>query len=249
MTKQVISTNSIIERFPALVSSDNDGEANNMADGEKIDVNDLLRIRVPGLGSSNWVINSITGETSVKELYGIILSQSLTRNLYLSSFEESGGKDFPICSSSNSIFGNLSIDFSQEKFSKKYPNLPLPTGDCTKCHFSEWGTKLNSFGEKTKGKECQQRRVLLLLLAGASMPVVFSIPPSGLANIKGYLLRLMDEKLKYWKVITRIGLVQDKSSSGIKYSRPTFSLLESIQPENWHLVSVYLEYLKSKLFK
>lgn len=231
--------------FPMLTNPET---INNLAEGEKLTFADLTKVTVPTGGGLNWTVEKLNGQESTKEITGIILSQVLTRALYASTFEESGGQEPAVCLSNDSIEGHLNSDaLPHGEFPERLVKIGHPTGNCETCPFAQWGTKLKADGNFGRGQMCQQRRVLLFLTPGTNMPLLVSIPAGGLKNIKRYLVGLQAVGLKHWQIITNIGLASDKNTDGIKFLRPVFSPVELIPKENWERITTYIDTLKAQL--
>lgn len=237
-------SNEFTNRFPALTHQE---IINNLAEGEKLNIADLTKVTVPTGGSLSWTIEKISGQESSKELTGIILSQMLSRSLYASTYEENGGQESAICFSKDSIIGQLNPELPNGELPEKLAKIGNPSGSCENCPFSQWGTKLKGDGSFSRGQMCQQRRILFFLSPESNMPLLVSIPASGLKNIKRYLIGLQSVGLKYWQTITAIKLVSDKNIDGIKFSRPVFSPVEFVPKENWEKVASYIDILNNTL--
>jgi hypothetical protein len=245
--KSLATSTEFTSHFPALTNPET---INNLAEGEKLSLADLTKVTVPTGGGLAWIVEKLNGQESIKELTGIILSQALPRALYATTFEESGGLEPAVCLSNDSITGHLNPEvLPNGEFPEKFSKIGHPTGICEKCPFAQWGTKLKGDGSLGRGRMCQQRRILLFLTPGTSMPLLVSIPPSGLKNAKHYLVELQSVGLNHWQIVTNIGLIPDKNADGIKFSRPIFSPVELIPKENWDHITTYLENLKAQLAK
>ena len=243
--KSLVTLTEFIDHFPALTNQET---INNLAEGEKLSLADLTKVTVPTGGGLAWMVEKLNGQESIKELTGIILSQALPRALYASTFEESGGQEPAVCLSNDSITGHLNSEaLPKGEFPERLVKIGNPTGHCENCPFAQWGTKLKGDGSFGHGQMCQQRRVLLFLTPETSMPLLVSIPPSGLKNIKHYLVELQSVGLKHWQIVTRIGLMPDKNADGIKFSRPVFILSGVIPQDNWEQITTYMKDFKAQL--
>ena len=230
-------------QYPALKNGT--GTPNNLAKGETISFPDLTKVTVPTGGLTSWNVESAEGQKSVKTLKGIIVAQALTRALYASSYEDSGGEEPALCFSADSITGNINAN-PEIKVPEKLKDIGMPSGECDNCPFSKFGTKpkRDGFG---RGQACQQRRLLMLLTAESCIPLLVSIPAGGLRNAKKYLVDLQAMGLEYWQTETSIELVQDKNRDGIKFSRPVFKMNEKLPLDACKQVKRYLESFNSQI--
>jgi len=215
------------DTFPALRES----SINNLTYGERLNVSDIPRIKVPTGGLNKWVLEAFDGPQTINSLEGIIISQALIRALYARPFEETGGVDSPACFSHNSISGHFDRKIQLPDSLRIFGE---PSENCSMCPFSQYGTRIRGGGQA-----CQQRRVLLLITKESSMPVLVSIPPSGLHSAKRFMLGLASLGLEFWQVVTELTLVEARNKDGIRYSKPVFNLSERLPQSMFSSIQKY----------
>jgi hypothetical protein len=167
----------------------------NLGIGGQIRTSDFDRIKVPSGGQLAWMVPGLEGETPEKTVSGILIYWRDSRVYWEHSFSDSGGGSPPQCSSDDGIRG-----------------IGDPGGECAACPLSQWG-------EDGEAQACRQVRVLFLLRPDAFLPVVVSCPPTSIAPIKKYFMRLASKGVPYYGVITQLGLESTQSVGGIKYAR------------------------------
>lgn len=166
--------------------------------GERLRFSDLDQVKIPTGGMTQWTVQSAEGEQYTPALTGIIVHQQNNRAYYQSEF--SGGNEPPDCSSSDGVtpFGNPGDE------------IRLSGRTCEDCPLSQFGSGKNG------GQACRQSRRVYLVRPDSLLPVVITLSPTSLANMRRYLLRL--GTIPYWSVVTRFTLKQAVSKNGIKYS-------------------------------
>ena len=139
----------------------------------------------------------------VPELVGVIVHHRAMNAYWKDAY--AGGNTPPDCASMDGHTGTVA-----------------ETGECRDCKTCP----LNQFGSDADGrsKACKNMRRLYLLLAGEPLPLVFTIPPTGLKGFKNYLSkRVVLRGKRAHQVVTRITLKKEKNATGIAYSQPVFT--------------------------
>jgi len=175
-------------------------------EGESLHAHDLDRVKVPSGGSTTWEVPSLDGEVSMKVIEGVIVSRA-TRRAYWSNPEPTD--EAPQCSSEDGVEG-----------------VGDPGGPCTECPFNEWGSS-----PKGAGKACKETRQLFVVQPDSLIPIVVTVPPASLANVKAYLLRLLRAQIKGTDVITKISLEKVNNKQGTPYARVLLAAGERLDPE------------------
>lgn len=164
---------------------------------ERVTDRDLDRITLPLGGSQNWAVPTLDGEESVKSLDGIIVHWTSPRAYWTDSMDGVGGSTPPDCFSPDGEFGTGD-----------------PGGDCFTCPLNQWGS-----ADHGSGKACKEKRMLFLLRPNSMLPVVVQVPSTSIQPLKRYFLRLADNAMPYWTVVTQLKLEKAQSGGGIAYSR------------------------------
>lgn len=86
--------------------------------------------------------------------------------------------------------------------------------DCAKCPLSQWG----SDPKNGVGKMCGEKRRLLLLIDGWTLPARFDLPPTSIKAWDKYCSALAARKSAFWAVWTEFTLDSAKSIGGQKYN-------------------------------
>jgi hypothetical protein len=187
--------------------------------GEKLEVFDLDRIRVPAGGSLTWEIPTLTGEEEAKTVEGVVIAFSDRRAFWRESFDATGGGTPPDCSSDDCIVG-----------------VGDPGGTCATCALAKFGSARDGEGD---GQACKQVRLLFLVRPADLLPIVVAVPPSSLKNVRRHFLRLASQSMPYYGVVWSFELAKDKSKGGITYSKIVPKLKAVLPPEEAARMKAY----------
>lgn len=192
----VISDDGGPDMFPALYVEEGSDLSEALQEnfgGEGIQPGDLERVTVPAGGALSWEVPTIDGEgDSVKTLEGVIVSWARPRAYWDRDLEETGGGQPPDCTSDDGVHGSGMYGPGSED---------NPTGACETCPMNEWGS-----GRDGRGKACKEMRVLYLLQEGNVLPVTVTLPPTSIAPLRRYMLRLANQGIPYYGVVTKLAL-------------------------------------------
>ncbi|HUU70701.1 MAG TPA: hypothetical protein VM186_14325 [Planctomycetota bacterium] len=179
--------------------------------GLELTANDLERIKVPSSGSTMWTYETLEGECSEKQIVGVIIYHKLVRLYWAKKIDEGGSGQPPDCHCDNGI---------------NPVGVGSPGGKCIVCPHAQFGS-----AAKGGGQACQQRWALFMALPWSRIPVLLSAPPTSLAPIKRYMLRLSSNGVPYWSVLTTLALDVKQNAAGIKYASIVPSMVERIEGE------------------
>ncbi len=175
---------------------------------EKLGQRDLDKIQIPTGSTSMFMVPDLEeGEKSVKTIEAVIVYYRVARAYWEKSLDDGGGNSPPDCYSNDGKMG-----------------IGKPGGSCIGCPLNEFES-----AKKGKGKACQERKLLFLMMPDSLMPRVLSLPPTSLSNFKKYLTRLTSGVVAYPGVITEIGLTKDKNNDGIEYHQATFKMARRME--------------------
>lgn len=179
--------------------------------GEALGIGDLDRIKVPSGGGGAWEIPTLEGEVTQKTIEGVIVHRASRRAYWPYTVEDrpddSDGR--PDCQSNDGLIG-----------------VGDPGGECAGCPFNEFGSDIKGGA----GKACKETRQLFVLTKDDLLPIVLTVPPTSLANVKAYFLRLLRAQVSPSDVVTSIGL--EKTDNGkFKFSKVTLTAGERLSPD------------------
>lgn len=201
------------DESPYVVLRMEESEANTLLrdalGGDSLSITDLDSVKVPSGGAVNWEVPSLDGDTAQKEIRGVIIHRNTQRAYWPYSMEDrpddSDGR--PHCQSFDGEVG-----------------IGDPGGDCSECPFNEFESDIKG----GPGKACKETRQLFVLTEDDILPLVLTIPPGSLANVKAYFLRLLRAQLAPQDVVTSIALERVEPKGRPKFARVTLTAGERL---------------------
>lgn len=176
--------------------------------GEPLGPRDLTRIKMPAAGGRTWEVPTAGEPDVVQFIDAVLVFTKPGRAYWPGAFQ--GGSEPPDCFSDDMLTGS------------KY-------GACKSCQFNVFGSKVGNDGQPGPGKACKEGRALYFMSQySTSRPQYIMAPPTSLQNMRDYLLRLSDQELALYEVVTRLGLEVVPNAAGIKYSRIKPTLVSPI---------------------
>lgn len=160
--------------------------------GDRLEPSDLTRITIPTGGNVMWLVPSLDGQVPTKTIEGILLNVRGVRRYWKQSAPKGSPPDCA-CSDTTTNIG-----------------VGTPGGDCEKCPLNQWGTARNDDGSPGRGKECEERRILFVLTPGEILPVVIDLPPTSIASLKRFLLKLPKPYTNY---VTGFGVKMEEKNN------------------------------------
>lgn len=185
-----------LDNYPALLNGVGGLLATLEANvGTGLQFSDLTRITVPAGGQTSFEItDDLTGESdNVRSVEGVLVHWQHSRVWWPAPKE--GEPELthtpPECSSIDGHFPVQGGAFADGGYNANL-NLPVMVkGEnrrtCAACPMNEWGST-----HKTgrKGKACKQQILLYLLQEGETLPVIVAVPPTSLAIIRNFMVKL-----------------------------------------------------------
>lgn len=184
---------------------------------------DLDKCKVPTGGSTRWEVPTLEGNESQEEIEGIIIHWKDVRAFWQEEY--SGGNTPPDCYADDAQTG-----------------VGNPGGDCATCPMSQWGS-----ADKGDGQKCKEMRILFLLREDDILPLAIPAPPTSVANIKQYFMRLASKAIPFYGVITSLGLKEAMSNTGVKYSQIDPNFKKRLPKEDIEQIKIYREEIKPRL--
>ena len=192
-------------------------------DGDELNAFDLDKVGMPTGGGVKWKVPSVDGDPAEeKELVGIILYKRPVRAYWPGEFS---GSTPPACVSEDSKTG-----------------VGDPGGNCKECPYAKFGS-----GMKERGQACKQIYRVFLLRPGHLLPVMIPLPPTSIRAAKQYFLRLFDQQIPYYGVVTKVTLQETKNADGIKYATAEFARVETLDEENAKALAAFRSQLMESM--
>ncbi|MHC4621626.1 MAG: hypothetical protein ACYTEQ_28115 [Planctomycetota bacterium] len=188
-------------------------------------ITDLQQVRIPAGGGTAWSVPTLQGESMLKEITGLIVHHHAARSYWPMGIDESGGQSPPQCVSHDGIAG-----------------LGIPGGTCNVCPLAQFGSD-----RRGRGQACKQMTWMYILQESSLMPLLVSIPSTGIKAARQYILALAGNGLAPYEAVTSIGLERTKNADGVQYSRPTFRFVEEIPEKMQAVVEEYAYALREYL--
>jgi hypothetical protein len=196
---------------------------NENAGNAGIDAFMLEMIKVPSGGGTYFMIPDLAGkEVPTETVEGIVIFFNDVRSYWEKSIEDGGGKVPPQCSS---------VDLQTGQGN--------PGGDCAKCPLNGFGSDLKG----GRGKACTERRLLFLLRPGEALPAVVSVPPTSLAPVRQFFLRLGSKRVSYYALVMQISLKKEKNAGGVEYAEMVFKVKAQLKGDDLKAVEQFRQNL------
>lgn len=184
---------------------------------------DLDRIKVPSGGAIQFVVPSLTGDEYVKEIECVIVHMTKPRGYWKVGFDESGGGTPPDCSSPDGVAGQ-----------------GTPGGSCVECPLAQFGSD-----SKGRGQACKQMNCLYILRKDDILPTIVVAPPTSLAGVRKYMLRLANKRAPFYGVLTKLTLKENKNADGIKYAEIVCTAAGAVSAEQIAKLKVFNSFMAS----
>lgn len=145
-------------------------------ESEELSINDLIRVVVPGGGSTQFEYTTPKGTERTETIQGVILHRTKQ-----SAWFEDDNSDRPKCFSVDCVTG-----------------IGDPGGDCLSCSKSQWIDNQKPL--------CPKFSYWYFLLEGKYLPYIVKVPTTSLSFVKEYLLGIAGDGLSPEECVTDITL-------------------------------------------
>jgi hypothetical protein len=208
-------------------------------DGEPMSEQDLIRVKTPSGGSTQWAVEVDGNITATDEIVGLLVGVGKRGVLW--PYEEPSDsspvlvtKDLQVAYRVSDEIGDISAD-DLERYrigDRKYDWVALANGP-------EFGYGTG----KGKGKRCKEARVLAILRQGETWPVLVTVGPGSLRNVVPFLKRL---PVFPHEAVIGLKLVKAKSSGGQPYSQIVPRLVGTVSEEQGNVAKkVYADPIRT----
>jgi hypothetical protein len=193
----------------------------------------LQRIKLPTGGMTAFMVDDLEGQKVEQHLDVILVAvKGRQKAWWASELAEGGSGQPPSCVSTDGIhgFGNNTLN----------DETPATQHLCAECPWSKFGSARGG----SAGKDCNDFSVLFFFREGSRIPTVMNVPATSLKGLQSYILQLIDNGKRFEGVVTRIGIKQATSKSGITYSQLDLSFVKDLDAESAEaMVSVGAEFM------
>jgi hypothetical protein len=191
---------------------------------------DFDKVSVPGQGSTTWVIpDMVEGEVTAKELVGVIILWEASKSYWASKDADGSNPDCSSRDGRTPVPGGLYAEGGENEYlnppkpAKGRTGLPLLVDGqqvlehtCEGCPMNQFGSGVNDKGEKTKGKACNDRRLLYMLRPGEVMPTIVALPATSISVLRSFLVKLAGKRIPYHAAEIALGVKVLEGGSGGK---------------------------------
>ncbi len=206
--------------------------AASLGEGGRLGLNDLDRIKVPN-GTAVFMIPTLDGEESVRELSGVVIHARTSRSFWRQVLGTGDTSDSPPdCYSDDGVRGHGD-----------------PGTLCASCKFAEYGSiqLLRPDLDKSQAQACKQTQILFLFTEDGLLPKVLRLSPTSLRNWRQYSLRLMSRGIKLTDVVTKFTCKLVKNPANLQYVEISMSHGGLLSEETKHQIRQVGEVLVPKL--
>jgi len=202
--------------------------AANAATGESF--NDLLtRVKMPSGGLTQFIVPTISGEETHKAITGIMAGYVCRGVIWPSETPVQGAQP---------AFVTFDLSRAEAKGGATQEMLDLAepyqlsdgrydwqkmTGDRTPFG---WGTSKSG-----KGKRAKEQRVLFLLTEIDPMPLVVSIGPGSLKNVRTFMSNLGKSGIPHYRAVVKLTLEKATAASGEPFAKVVLALEGTLSRE------------------
>ena len=197
--------------------------------GEKLSVQDLTRVTIPGAGGTRWTVPTLEGEVDVDAITGVVVHQMASRAFWRESFDTTGAGTPPDCFSNDGIHGTG--DIGDNTIGRACANCPM--------------SKFGSDGKR--GQACKESRILFVLQEGDTLPTSVWLSPMSITPWRKFTMQLAQKSKSLFDSVVELKLVKDKNKDGITYAKVAPAFRGMLPPTTSARVREYAKGFKQLL--
>jgi hypothetical protein len=174
----------------------------------------LTKLKIPGGGSTAFMVETLEGEVPMQEVEGVIIYLKGQQKVWWKeSIDVSTSPSEPDCKSTDGKrgYGINTLDEGAEPGEH----------DCMKCHWNQFGSTRS--GGTGRGKDCKDSTHVFFFQKGNRLPTLLTAPATSISVVNSYYMKLLDAGKGIEQVITKIGLESVKGGGGGSYSKLTLT--------------------------
>ncbi|GEM_PF-3417332 len=181
--------------------------------GFNFSISELDRIVMPSTGETSFTIQTSESRDKIQYFEGIVVAQNDVRMYWKK--ESLKGLSSPVCFSNDCISG-----------------IGNPGGNCSSCFLAQFDSKRHS-------PNCQKRKAVLILREDNILPSLFVAPPISAKALSNYFLILASNRIRPAFAKTSFTLAQEKSASGVLFSKINAHVKSLLTEEEKQIAAVY----------
>ena len=191
------------------------------ATGETFGVGDLVRVKTPAGGGTNWVIPSAAGDESTPEIVGVLCCYQPAGVLWPSDDPAPG--TLPVLRTFNPTdpnavaeqVGPIPDGMMDSLMKHKISDGPPATFKWANLPQNQWGS-----GKRQIGKACKESRMLFILRQGDIYPLLVRAQPGSIRNVTQFFRQLTPTaKVPYFRCVVSLTLTKATSKGGQEFSK------------------------------
>jgi len=207
---------------------------------EKFGVGDLITVKTPSSGGTNWVIETIAGEKTTKSIRGVLVYVQKSGVLW-PSFEPDGNGKAVL----------RTYDFKTATLACDPKDIPDEMFDTLEAHkiadateiepalydwenlpYNQWGS-----GKNGNGKRCKEQRMLFVLRKDDIHPLLIRTQPGSLKNVTKFLKQIPSTAgVPYFRCEVELTLEKCKAQGGQDFSKIVPKLVGILNKEDGQLI-------------
>lgn len=146
----------------------------------------------------------------MKEIKGVVIFTHRMNGFWPNAYGSAEGEDkAPACSSMDGKTG-----------------IYRDTGEvrsCEGCPMNEYGSGIDTKGDRSRSKACKNKRRLYLMMNGDPNFYLLTVPPTSIKEVNRQLAKIMSQGTPYTGLVVSLKLEKASNTSGIAYSKVAIS--------------------------
>jgi hypothetical protein len=196
-------------------------------------VRDLVHIKFPTGGATSWIVSKGGKNTLVDELQGVLVLQNPMRVFWSDPDPKNNPPECMSMDGKTPLDGGLYASNGARADQN-------PTGLCKNCPMAQWGSDLKG----RAGQGCKERKLLFVIMEGAVLPTVVTVPPASLKVFKEFVYGLATDGIGYWAVEIGLGLTGATAKDGTDYAELKPRVIRTLSADETAAASDYKKMVK-----
>lgn len=198
--------------------------------GAVIGPDDLVRVKTPAQGGTQWEIPVAGQIEHAEEITGALVMYQQHGVLW-PSFDPVEGQP-PVLRTFDLITADLVGDIPEE-MEAELERCKIEDGkyDWLKLSYNQWGS-----GKDGIGKRCTEQRMMFILRPQDAFPLLVTIQPGSLRDVDRWFKQAAFLRVPWWRLVVQLRLKQAKSKGGITFSKVVPKVVGQVDEETGALL-------------